>query len=223
MRSTCCRSWVDHATKTSCTHCYGSSAAHDVATAATSRRLERHVATPTAEGRGIAGCIWLCLLPQFRCRRWSCRSDGAYVITRLLLTQDRRAYSSKMPSGTLTSAEPPTPSPRNDREPTALLQQAEPDGPERGSRARAEGMPLWGAASRIEPQLEHRLEQHAATPFKRTGASVDVQPAENGPRLPAPSAACSRLEPRRAVADDADASTAARRRPRPCSRRVCAV
>ena len=37
-------------------------------------------------------------LPQFRCRRWSCRSDGAYVITRLLLTQDRRAYSSKMPS-----------------------------------------------------------------------------------------------------------------------------
>ena len=37
-------------------------------------------------------------LPQSRCRRWSCRSDGAYVITRLLLTQDRRAYSSKMPS-----------------------------------------------------------------------------------------------------------------------------
>ena len=69
----------------------------------TSRRLDLRLGRRDADGGRTRNCwahsaLRLGLLPQFRCRRWSCRSDGAYVITRLLLTQDRRAYSSKMPS-----------------------------------------------------------------------------------------------------------------------------
>ena len=69
----------------------------------TSRRLDLRLGCRDADGGRTRNCwahlaLRLGLLPQFRCRRWSCRSDGAYVITRLLLTQDRRAYSSKMPS-----------------------------------------------------------------------------------------------------------------------------
>ena len=67
------------------------------------RRLDLRLGCRDADGGRTRNCwahlaLRLGLLPQFRCRRWSCRSDGAYVITRLLLTQDRRAYSSKMPS-----------------------------------------------------------------------------------------------------------------------------
>ena len=67
------------------------------------RRLDLRLGRRDADGGRTRNCwvhlaLRLGLLPQFRCRRWSCRSDGAYVITRLLLTQDRRAYSSKMPS-----------------------------------------------------------------------------------------------------------------------------
>ena len=67
------------------------------------RHLDLRLGRRDADGGRTRNCwahlaLRLGLLPQFRCRRWSCRSDGAYVITRLLLTQDRRAYSSKMPS-----------------------------------------------------------------------------------------------------------------------------